>query len=762
MKKLTQDEFLDLFPDTYFRFLAEGKQAPDQYPKNVTRSKNKKDWNAGGYGWFFTVNGFPQSEWVKGLLEESNLKSLNAFYSDIDFEPGITQEDKRSRIQDIYMEALEDGKPTPTFVVETQKGMHLYWVLQTPGYVERKEEYKDILNSIGDYYGGDPSARDTTRILRVPYSKHWKNDPPFEIDIYAASGELYTFDEIRTAFPPIVTNATVRKIARGDFPKDLAQRIEELYPRIERPSSQALLKRDGDHIPPGKRNKSLHVAVTIARDAGWGLQETFNYFSTYHGLEKEKGRGLKAMRNTIRSAYMGDYTYGHTNEFVAPHVTEEERKAFSAACRTASKEKKETDELYFTEYEVKLLELHPTLRVDRAGQFYEYENGVYVRRTDGEMDALVYSALSDDNLSKYATRTKIADKIAALAALVIDRPFNPDQNHDLINVKNGLFDTRAKTLLPHTPDYVSIMQSPVVYDPDATAPRWMQFLEEVTKNEVEQQVILQQFAGYCLTSETKYEKSLILVGPGGNGKGRYANVLRAIVGRENTSTINMRSLNERFGLSGLYGKKLNIIDEISGHYFESDNIKQIISGEPMSAEIKNKQERLDFRPTAKILFTVNDLPRLNDTSDGIYRRFIIMSFDQVFRDLADEERNVKVKDVDLELKLADELSGIFNWAVEGLRSLRENKSFSVTSKNISQLEAYRRENSPLAEFLDQEYVVENNVKSLMKTVYLDYRSYCERNGYKPKSVNNIGKELRSLGFVGEKIDRQTYIIGLSK
>ncbi len=760
MSKITQNEFLDYFADTYFRFIPE-KEWTSGAVINVTRAKNKKDWNAEGYGWFFTVNQFPQQEWTRGLLEEKNLLGFNAFYSDIDFEKGITQKYKKNRMQEIVAEAMEDGKPNPTFIVETQKGMHLYWVLSDQGHLQDLPTYKAILDTICDYYGGDPSAKDTTRVLRVPFSFHHKQQPPFTISLYAASKETYTFDEIAQAFPPRKPITKTRTLERGEFPKDLASKIEELYPRIERPSSIALLTKDGNHIPEGKRNKSLHVAATIYRDAKKPIAEAFNYFTTYHNLENEKGRGLKAMRTTIRSAYEGEYTYGMNHEFVAPHVTDEERKLYATAVRKALKEKKDADEMYFTEYEVQLLKLHPTLHIDRAGQFFEYHNGVYVRQTDQEIEAMVYQHLADDNLSKYATRSKVADKIAALAALVITKPFITDEKPHIINLSNGLYNIETNTLEPHTPDYVSIMQSPVSYDADAKAPRWMQFLDEVTKQDLEQQTLLQQFAGYCLTSETKYEKSLILVGPGGNGKGRYANILRALVGRENTSTINMHTLNERFGLSGLYGKKLNIIDEISGHYFESDNIKQIISGEPMSAEIKNKQERLDFRPTAKILFTVNDLPRLNDTTEGIYRRFIIMAFDQVFREQEDTERNVKVRDADLESKLTSELPGIFNWAVKGLASLRENKGFSITSKNLSQLEAYRRENSPLAEFLDQKYTIENNVSSLLQTVYADYRRYCEENGYKPKTINNVGKELASMGHKKEIIDRKVYISGLT-
>lgn len=750
--KITQAQFLKLFSNTGFRYFTEGgiEGAPE------STFTIKKELNEKGYGSFFTVNGFKNGE------KTENMISLNSFFVDIDWEKGISQANKKQKMSEMYMEASEKGMPMPTVVVETQKGMHMYWILESPiikgeGWEDIVNEYRGITSSIISYFGGDVGAKDPTRVLRLPETKHWK-DPknPFTISIWTKElGPKHTFEEIKKAFP-IAKEIEKKKVDRGDFPQDISDGIELQYPRISRPSSIALLKKTGGHIKEGTRNASLHIAATIYRDAKKTIQEAYAYFDEYHGIAKE--RGINAIRATIRSAYNGGYVYGMNHDLVKPHVTKEERDTLSATAKVLFKSKKEQDETFFLDYERRILEKHPTLILDKISEFYEYEKGVYVRRTDDEISAMVFSALDEDNLNKYASRSKVNDKIAALSALIIGKPFNPDKNPDIVNVKNGLLNIKTFELLPHTPDYLSIAQSPVEYHPEATSPVWDKFMEEVTCGEKDQAYLLQQFAGYCLTTETRHEKALIIQGTGGNGKGKFMHALRSIVGEQSCSNVKLRSLNERFGLKSLHGKKLNVIDEISGHYFESDIIKGIISGEPLSAEVKNKQEMFEFRPFAKIIFTVNDLPRINDTSDGIYRRLIIMTFDQSFSEEVIGAK--KEKDIYLNEKIDAELSGVLNWALEGLKNLRTDGKFVISEKNTTEMIRFKRENSPLAEYIESEYEKEENETVSFETLYAGYKLECAKNGNKAKSNNNIGKELRQMGFRMEYDGKKPSVKGL--
>lgn len=749
---MNQAQFLKLFPNHGFRYFPEG--GINGVPESIFTLK--KELNDNGYGSFFTVNGFKNGQTLNDMI------SLNAFFVDIDWEKGISQADKKQKMQEMYMEACDKDMPVPTIVVETQKGMHMYWILESPILKGNKWEdivsdYRAITIAIINYFGGDISAKDPTRVLRLPETKHWK-DPknPFIISIWTKElGPKYTFEDIKKAFP-VAKEVEKKKIDRGDFPQDISEGIELQYPRISRPSSVALLKKTGNHIKEGTRNASLHIAATIYRDAGKSIQEAYTYFNEYHGIEKE--RGMNAIRATIRSAYNGGYIYGYGHELVKPHVTREERDTLSATAKVLFKAKKEQDETFFLDYERRILEKHPTLLLNKIGEFYEYANGVYVRKTDDEISAIVFRALDEDNLNKYASRSKVNDKIAALSSLIIDKPFIPDADPNIVNVKNGLLNIKTFELFPHTPNYVSIAQSPVEYKPEAKSPVWDKFIKEVTCNDASQEYLLQQFAGYCMTTETRHEKALILQGTGGNGKGKFMHALRSIIGAQSCSNVKLQALNERFGLKSLHGKKLNVIDEINGHYFESDVIKGIISGEPLSAEVKNKQEMFEFKPFAKIIFTVNDLPRLNDTSDGIYRRLIIMTFDQSFSENATEIK--KEKDVYLDEKMNAELPGILNWALEGLKNLRKDGKFIITEKNTAEMIRFKRENSPLSEYIDADYEEDEENVIDFAEIYTGYKQYALKNGYKPKTSNNVSKELRHLGLRMEYQGRKPFVKGI--
>lgn len=744
--KISQTDFLGLFTDTRFRYLPER----DKSEKPKTSNAYEPEWNEKGYGAFFTVSGFDAN---KKDRTEKNLTYINAFYTDIDWEPGITREEKLSRIQTLVMECYDDSKPVPTLIVETKKGAHFYWLLHAS--VPRTDtdlaRWRAINLSIINYFAGDLAAKDPCRILRVPETVHWK-DPkdPFTISVHHYAPEnRYSFDEMSKAFPPAKDTKPVRDAEShtNDFPQFVADRIEAEYPRLSRPSSLAILDKTPGAIPEGKRNALLHISASLFRMSGKTIQDAMAYFTEYHGLP------LKEIRNTVRSAYTNPYTYGWNNPLLAPYITAEEKARVSAIAKLAIKEKKDRDEAFYLQYEKNILQKHPNLRVDNAGRFYDYQDGVYSYRTDDQIYALVYKCMDADELHKYASRSRIQDKIAAVRSLVADIPFTPDQDPDILNVANGYLNMKTLALTPHTPEYVSVAQSPVAYDPKATAPIWEEFIYNFTEGMRDEATLLQQYAGYCLTSETKHEKALVMQGTGGNGKGVFLYTLTRVIGASSVSHLKMEAINERFGLSNLYGKKLNIINEVGGNYFESDVIKQIISGEPLSAEIKNKQEPLVFNPFAKIILLVNDLPRMNDNSEGLYRRLIVMTFDQRYSDEADPDNKVKQKDPDLKNKLMEaELPGILNWMLAGLTELRKNNKFIITAKNTANAMRYRQDNSPLREYLEEgeDYEKSETGSVLLAQFYKDYKEYCYNSGYKPKAVNNIGKELRTIGYRIEK------------
>src|SRR5262249_49115869 len=79
-----------------------------------------------------------------------------------------------------------------------------------------------------------------------------------------------------------------------------------------------------------------------------------------------------------------------------------------------------------------------------------------------------------------------------------DCPFTDARN--VVAFRNGLYDLGSRQLTAHTPRWCSTYCLPYAHDPHAQCPRWMQFLAETMDED--SRLLLQEFAGYCLTGDT--------------------------------------------------------------------------------------------------------------------------------------------------------------------------------------------------------------------------------------------------------------------
>lgn len=761
-----QRDFLEHFKNTLFCYIPDNSDKLPIIHSEVLNLKNQES----GYGIFFTVNGF-----TGGKRTSETLTNINAFFVDIDYPdklnktPEKVQGYKNELLMDLMEKHFESGYPLPSIVVETKNGLHVYWLLEKPIFLNElnpeqqnnlRIQYRDVEEAILKVFDGDPGAKDVARVLRVPDTLHQKNPAdPFMVRLLhdatpPKSDCVYSFSEIREAFlkkPP----ADAWAVARGEnaINEDVKQDIEKAYPRLERPSFKKLFSLEAGSVPEGMRNKALLVAAHGAKESGWPMEKTFAHFTEFHGL------GLREIRKTIRSAYEHPYDFGYNNEVMQELATADERKELSKiTSNVLSKATKETRDTSnnaqkekFATYEYVIAARYPNLLYKERGDFYDYEHGVYRPLQMEDVRSIIFREMLKDGLTNYRKVSSINDKIAAFKSIE-GRTFtqeqeNPDDN--ILNFSNGLLNISTYELTPHTPQYLSTSQIPIAYAPAATAPRWERFISEVSSDDPQQGKLLQEIAGYCLTTSTVFAKAFILFGQGANGKSMFTRMLAKIVGKDATSSVNLTTLTRQFGLYGIIGKKINLIDEISGNYFESNTIKGVISGETMSAEVKYRPEPLEFVPTAKLLFSVNELPKINDTTPGLYRRFIIVPFDRSFE---------TAPDLTLEQKLTEELPGILNWAIEGLKVLRGEGRFNETERNTEAMRVFKTENSPLVEFFNLYYepisAAEHGKFLIALTdLYSQYRQYCFDHGYKPKALANFSRELAHTRIDGYDIKR---------
>ncbi len=128
------------------------------------------------------------------------------------------------------------------------------------------------------------------------------------------------------------------------------------------------------------------------------------------------------------------------------------------------------------------------------------------------------------------------------------------------------------------------MQLPVKYDPSAKCPNILRFFSQVLHP---QDIFLaMQIIGYCLYKTAEYEKAVMLVGPGSNGKGVFIKIIEALVGFENTSHVALQDLeDDRFASAGLYCKMVNTFADLKQVKLNSaGNFKMLVSGDSIRAQ----------------------------------------------------------------------------------------------------------------------------------------------------------------------------------
>jgi len=298
---------------------------------------------------------------------------------------------------------------------------------------------------------------------------------------------------------------------------------------------------------------------------------------------------------------------------------------------------------------------------------------------------------------------------------------------DISNLDGERFTTR-----PHDRDFYATYSLNVSLE-DKVVPcdRWLQFLDETIQT-TEAIMQAQEFAGYCLTRETRYGKCLFLLGPGADGKSTFLKILRKLVGEQNCAAVAFRDMEDQFYRSALYNKLLNISTEVGSAAMESMYFKAICTGDAISAAFKNKTP-FEFEPFCKLAFAANKLPRVKDNSDGFFRRVLPISFKRQFFGDADDKW--------LESKLEAELSGIFQWALAGLYRLRKQNGFTWCDETDELLQDYKRENNPVLCFVEDECVVAAGCEVQKDGLYKSYVDYCKRSGYREYSKVHFFREL---------------------
>ena len=317
-------------------------------------------------------------------------------------------------------------------------------------------------------------------------------------------------------------------------------------------------------------------------------------------------------------------------------------------------------------------------------------------------------------------------------------PPSGNANKTLVNLENGTFEvSQTKQILKDfKPKDFLVYQLNFPYSSKLQAKTWKKFLNEVLPDK-EKQIVLAEYLAYIFIkpSVLKLEKILILYGSGANGKSVVFEVVSALLGHENISNYSLQKLTSENGYhrAKIGGKLLNYASELNGR-LETDVFKQLASGEPIEARLPYGEPFI-LREYSKFIFNCNTLPRDVEHTDAFFRRFMIIHFDIT---IPEEKQN---KSLSKEI-INNELSGVFNWVLEGLERLLKNKKFSNCMAVDKAKQLYENESDSVKSFLD-EYRYTPSVKKYtqLKIMYNQYRTYCIEDGFKFVNKTNFKKRL---------------------
>jgi putative DNA primase/helicase len=312
----------------------------------------------------------------------------------------------------------------------------------------------------------------------------------------------------------------------------------------------------------------------------------------------------------------------------------------------------------------------------------------------------------------------------------------------VVNVSNGLLDVETRELGPHTPDHLSPVQVAAAYDPAAACPSVDDFLESTVPDLIG---LFMEIVGYLLIPDNRQQKAIMLKGQGGTGKTTALEVLSALLGHENVSTVDLHRLEEdRFATADLYGVLANIFADLPSHALNSSSIfKSITGGDYIRGERKHR-DAFKFKPYARLLFSANEAPPTADNSDAFFERWLILPFDRKHRGAGHEDKTLLAK-----LTTPIELSGLLNKALDGLGRLRRQDGFTSTAAACDAAERFRIDADSAAGFCDENCTIHDSARIAKPALFQAYKAWCDENNRRPVAAVRFGRRLRELHRLDE-------------
>lgn len=371
----------------------------------------------------------------------------------------------------------------------------------------------------------------------------------------------------------------------------------------------------------------------------------------------------------------------------------------------------------FDKFAQYLISEHNIIKIN--GQLHIYKDGVYIDGY-GKIESEMIKHIPNLNRQKRS-------EVLAYIDIAITKN-TPVSSANYIAFQDGIYNIENDEFIDFDPDIVITNKINYKYNPYAESEVTNKTLNKLACNDEKVRLLLEEVVGYCFYRRNELRKSFILIGDKANGKSTYLDMIKTLLGDENTAALDLKELGDRFKTAELFGKLANIGDDIGDEFIPNPAVfKKLVSGDRLNTERKGR-DPFDFNNYSKLLFSANAIPRIKDKSGAVIDRLIIVPFDATFSpDDPDFDPYIKYK-----LRKPESMEYLIKIGLEGLKRVLTNRRFTTSTRVIKELQEYEENNNPILTFFKEIDIdeIENNTT---KEVYKKYNEFCLANNFTPLS-----------------------------
>lgn len=405
----------------------------------------------------------------------------------------------------------------------------------------------------------------------------------------------------------------------------------------------------------------------------------------------------------------------------------------------------------FDKFSVFLKNNHHIIKINN--QLHLYKNGIYVSGQD-EIESVMIQHIPQLNRAK---RTEVMSYLDILI-----RENTPTTDANMIAFRNGLYDVMNDTFVPFTHEHIITNKIGWDFNPSAYSELADNTLNTLCCNDKTIRALMEEVIGYCFYRRNEIGKFFILTGEKSNGKSTFLDMIKTLIGDDNTSALDLKELSERFKTAELFGKLANIGDDIGDEFVANTGVlKKLVTGDRLNVERKG-QNPFDFNNYSKLLFSANSIPRMGKGKDSaaILRRMVIIPFDAKFsKDDPDYQPFIKYK-----LRKQESMEYLIQVGLQGLKRILINQQFTESERVQAEIDEYEETNNPIIAFFKEldKSEIENEPTN---EVYKKYQEFCITASLQPLSAGEFTKQVKKhfdFDVANKKIKGKKYRIFVPK